>query len=143
MKVSGKVISTEIRDRGMFAVVRCNGKLPKPGTQVSVKWGRSRSTGQNAIYWVWINWVYENGAKEEGYSSPEELHEAFKGRFLTVMKSGPNGMKSYHIKSTTELDTQEFTEYMDKCQVAVKEFLRIDDAEFWKEYQDFHANIGG
>lgn len=143
MKVSGKVISTEIKDGKMFVTCQMNGRLPKVGEAVSIKWGRHRTVGQNAIYWVWLNWLYENGAKDEGYGSADELHEAFKGRFLVTTTVGPNGMKSYRIKSTTELNTQEFTEYMDKCQLASREYLKIDDASFWAEYLSTYSNIGG
>lgn len=141
MKVSGIVISTETKDDKLLMTCQMNGSSPKKDAHITVKWGRQRTNDQNSLYWVWLQWIFDNGAKNEGYASTEELHDAFKGRFLTENKVGHNGMKYCYIKSTTDLDTLEFTEYIDKCGQAAREFMSIDDARFWVDYHDFYSSI--
>ena len=140
MKVSGRVTATDIQDGKMYMTCQMDGRLPNVGEHLTVRWGRQRTGEQNALYWVWLTWLFDNGAKNEGYVSAEELHEAFKGRFLAETKIGHNGMKYQRIKSTTELNAHEFTEYIDRCGDAVRDYLKIDDAQFWVEYHNEHSN---
>ena len=38
-KISGKVVGTKVVDGGMYANIQLNGKLPRIGESVVVKWG--------------------------------------------------------------------------------------------------------
>jgi hypothetical protein len=140
MKVSGVVLSTAIKDGSFQALIKLNGSMPKPNDLVTVKWGKKRSPKQNALYFLWLQFVIDNGAKDAGYFDTGELHEALAGRFLSINREAPGGFKTITRKSTTELDKVAFGEYFEKCQDCVRTYLHIDDSPFWKTYiQDFAA----
>lgn len=75
-----------------------------------------RSPQQNAFYWG----VFLPVLTETGYTT-DELHELFKKKFLskrkTLTKLGRKVIWKY--KSTTELSTIEFEEYLEK----IREFV--------------------
>lgn len=83
--------------------------------QVTVKsFKRNRSTNQNSYYW---GVVIKLLAMELGYDT-EECHEAMKWQFLRVEHDG----KPPTVRSTTALDTAEFSEYCEK----VKQFAAVE-----------------
>lgn len=65
---------------------------------------RDRTLSQNAYYWVCLTII----AEELGYY-PEEMHDTFKSMFL-VDRTGPIPI----VRSTTRLNTVEFSEYFEK-----------------------------
>jgi hypothetical protein len=68
-----------------------------------------RSLQANSLYWVWLTIV----AADTG-NSEDDLHRLFKGRFLTP-KIITIGGKEYKLaRSTTELTTSEFADYLTK-----------------------------
>jgi hypothetical protein len=141
MKVSGVVLSTAIKDGSFQALIKLNGSMPKPNDLVTVKWGKKRSPKQNALYFLWLQFVIDNGAKDAGYFDTGELHEALAGRFLSINREAPGGFKTITRKSTTELDKVAFGEYFEKCQKTVREYLKVDDARFWVEYFNEHSSV--
>ena len=77
-----------------------------------------RSISQNAYYWAVVIPLL---AEHCGYED-EEMHEALKWRFLQTHadQSGEFEVKSSWVRlptvrSTTDLDTAEFTEYIEQC----------------------------
>lgn len=66
-----------------------------------------RSLQQNRFYW---GVVVEILADAFGYT-PEEMHEALKFKFLRIHNEKGQDLDS--VKSTTKLDTKEFTDYVD------------------------------
>ena len=86
---------------------------PHKDWQVEIKiWTKNRTLPQNALMWKWIQIIGD----DLGYTS-EELHEAFKSKFLGIEKRKTIFGKEYEtLNSTTELTTKEFSEYMDKIQ---------------------------
>lgn len=74
-----------------------------------------RSVRQNSYYWVCLNFI----ANEVGYEGADEvngLHEYFKSQFLV-----DHSKKIPVIKSTTELSTLDFMDYMTKIGRKVEE----------------------
>lgn len=71
------------------------------------KFRDSRTLSQNSYYWAC---VLEGVMEFTGYTK-EEAHEVCKLRYLTDWETNPNFPR---VKSTTELDTREFAEYLDK-----------------------------
>lgn len=69
---------------------------------------KKRSNPQNALYWKWIHII----ANELGYAD-DELHEAFKGKFIG-MEQGRDVFGNIFIrpKSSAALNKKAFTEYM-------------------------------
>ncbi len=79
------------------------------GKKVSVEVIRQkRSKNENAYYWLILGELSE----ETGYT-PDELHELFKGMFLKnhIEIKGKNYTV---IRSTSDLNTAEFEEYLSK-----------------------------
>ena len=66
-----------------------------------------RSLSQNGYYWAVVVPLL---AEHCGYER-EEMHEALKMKFLLV--HGESAFPT--LRSTTELDTAEFTEYIEQC----------------------------
>ena len=70
-----------------------------------------RSPDQNSYYWTQVTAF----ALEFGWNTPEEAHEYFKGLFLKKRYTLPNGQLCETIRSTTELTTVEFNDYVEQC----------------------------
>jgi hypothetical protein len=130
-KTSGKIIRCLEKDGKVGAVIQFNGKVPRVGEQVTIKWGAVRSNSQNALYWAFLGWLLDAGLKDE-YGTTEELHESLKAAFL----SKQNSLGLLKIGSTTELGKSEFGEYVDKVNLAMAENCGIDTSEFWKKHEE-------
>lgn len=130
-KLKGCVVRAGLTKGGeQMVLIRMDGKLPKPGEYVSLKWGVSRSNSQNALYWTFLQWLLDAGLKDE-YGTTDELHESLKAAFLSKI----NGAGLLKIGSTTELDKMAFGEYMDKVNLCMADNFKIDTSEFWKDYE--------
>jgi len=136
MKVKAKVLKTKENQ----VLLKCNGKIPKVGDIVTLRWGRVRSNSQNALYWVWLNWIIDNGGQNKGYLDATELHDVLKARLLSRKIEAKGGIKTIIIGTTTDLKKDEFVAYMEKCEHIVEEFLGISSKEFYKEYSENYAN---
>jgi hypothetical protein len=139
-KVSGKVIKAGIKDSKMLALIQLNGKLPKIGESIICKWGRTRSLSQNALYWVFLDFLMNDCGMKDEYSTSDELHETFKAAFLSKKRFGLNGQEFLQINSTTTLGKLEFGEYLEKINKACIDWFGIETSLFWKDYQE---NFGG
>jgi len=73
---------------------------------------KKRTESQNAYYWACMNVIAEDTGND-----PEILHNTFKAKFL-VDHSG----KFPVVRSTTELGTIEFGDYIEKIRVFVADF---------------------
>ena len=80
-------------------------RLPtSPALQVEIKpYKKNRSTSQNRLYWMWLNFLSEHTG-----STPDELHQEMKVRFLGVEHIEVKGVHLILPKSTTTLTTKEF-----------------------------------
>lgn len=110
----GKVV---LDDR--WAYVRHLAHLEGKRVEVIVQpWRKARSDQQNAYYWaVVISLISE----ETGYTS-EEAHESMKMLFLRV--PGEKGMPD-RVKSTKDLNTAEFSEYVESIKRWAAEKLNV------------------
>lgn len=80
---------------------------PNKPTKIEIiikRYRKKRSVQQNRYYWLCLNFI----GNEIGEDA-EELHNTFKAMFLTD-RTG----KIPIVRSTTKLNTVQFTEYMDK-----------------------------
>lgn len=75
-----------------------------------------RSNNQNALYWLWLDIISEY----TGFDS-DELHNSFRAMFLT-----DNRVKPPLVRSTSVLDTVEFTKYLDKVKLYALENISPD-----------------
>jgi hypothetical protein len=81
-----------------------------------------RSNPQNALYWVAIiqpfaEWLYANGYGKEFGDLKQYAHDTLKRELLTVPLANPNTgeVLSYRVRSTTELNTEEFSAFIEDC----------------------------
>jgi len=141
MRVKAKVLDTKITADGqMLAKIQLNGKLPKVGDYVDVKWGSTRSLAQNSLYWLYLTFIIEDGGlKEQGWYSPQAFHDNMKKYFLSEKIMVKGQFKALNEASTTMMSKVEFGEYMDKVDAFVQEKYEIDTSAFWVEYKDTYS----
>ena len=102
---------------------------PHKAWQVEVKeYNKKRSNPQNALMWKWINII----SGYTGYTE-EELHEGFKRNYIGA-DSGKDMFGNEYIKakSSTKLNTKEFSEYMNKIeQFALLNDIRLPTPDYY------------
>lgn len=69
----------------------------------------TRSRDQNALYWAWLHVIGD----ELGYSA-EEVHEAFKQKYLQHINIDLADYRYHVTPSTARLPVADFAAYMDK-----------------------------
>lgn len=86
-----------------------------------------RSLQQNAYYWT----VVEILAEYSGYDK-EDMHRDLAIRFLGPEEFSVSGVKYHGAKSTTKLNTKEFSDYLDKVIATAQSLeLQIPSREFF------------
>lgn len=131
-RVKAKVLASKLVNGTMLAKIELNGKLPRVGEILSVKWGSNRTLPQNALYWVFLNWLINDaGLKEHGHFFAETLHENLKRHLIAQVKG-----EREEEATTTDLTKSEFSEYFEKVDQFVQEFFEIDTAPFWQEHRE-------
>ena len=135
-KIKGRVLAIKMIDGKMIATIQCNEKVPKISEIVSIKWGSTRTLAQNALYWVYLNWlINEGGLKDQGHFSPDALHLDLKTHFLAEKIMTKGQFVAVEEPTTTLMDKSSFGEYFDKCDQFVQEFFDISTSAFWEEYK--------
>lgn len=88
-----------------------------------------RSNRQNRWYWGCIVEALAQYMCEQDYdiTGPYEVHEFLKARFLAVtVKDRKTGeVIGRRVRSTTELDTAQFSEYCERCRAWLADFFGI------------------
>ena len=80
----------------------------RPGTYfVRVDRANTRTAQQNRLYWAWLRVIAESTGDDEN-----SLHEVFKRMFLPPKFVTYRGKEVKMPRSTTELNTGEFTDYL-------------------------------
>jgi len=140
-KIIGKVLSTRIDNGMMFANIQLNGKLPRIGEKVLVKWGAQRSLSQNSLYWVYLNWLINHaGLKDQGHFSVEALHINLKTHLLAEKIFDRGKFKAIEEATTVTLNKVEFTEYLHRVDEVVQETFKVDTNGFWEDYKELKAS---
>lgn len=139
-KCKAKVLASKIEAGKFYAKIELNGKLPKAGEILTVKWGAERSLSQNALYWVYLSWlINEAGLKDMGHFSPDALHLDLKTHILAEKIFDKGKFKAIEEATTTTLNKVEFGEYLERVDQVVQEFFEIDTSAFWQEYGAAYA----
>ncbi len=87
----------------------------------------TRSTPQNAAYWALLHEMAEQLKPQGKVYTAEVWHEYFRQRFLGAEDVVlPNGKTVVRSMSTTELDIDEFSDYLTQVQVWAVEHGIID-----------------
>lgn len=105
----------------------------KPGDKVKIKKAGVRSIQQNRLYWAYLRWLVGNGLKEHGFFVPEAVHAALKGYLIAekILKEGE--FRKIEEASTVGMNSREFTEYIEMCDLFITDFFKIDTSPFWDE----------
>ena len=134
-KVRAKVLTSRIDENGrMLAEIQLNGKLPQIGERIIVKWGSQRTLPQNALYWVYLNYLIDNHLKDFGHFDAMGLHYSLKQHFLAEKKMDKGEWKAFEEATTTTLTKSEFVMYIDKINDFVCDFFKIDTSDFFDTY---------
>ena len=103
------------------------------------RYRKKRTHSQNKLYWLWINCI----AQETG-NKPEDIHDYLKDRFLPKREINVFGEIKQVSFSTTELNTKQFTDYLNAIDADVStEGIRLlypDDLHwesFIEKYKDY------
>jgi len=92
-----------------------------------------RSLDQNKLYWSWLNCI----ANEIG-ETKEYLHDYFRENYLGY-KIGKLGTS---VISTTELDSKQFTDYLENIRTFVRDELNIrlplPEDKFFDEFYNIY-----
>lgn len=135
-KVAAKVLATKEQDGKLLAKIQLDGKLPPSGERITVKWGSTRSLPQNSLYWLFLNWIINEGKlKDHGHYDPQALHMDLKAHFLAEKVFDKGKFKAIETASTAMMNKSEFGEYFDKVDKFMSEFFQIDTSPFWDEYE--------
>lgn len=92
-------------------------EMLRDGDYEIVPFKKDRTNEQNRYLW-W--WVYGTISKEVGEDDLEYIHYVMGSRFLTQ-----HDKKEPYIKSTTKLNTAEFSDYVEKIRKFMLERLNI------------------
>ena len=105
-KVKNAKLDLHDKDKFLLWLVKLEGK----DIELRVdKYREKRTDNQNRYYWIVCTIV----AEETGHD-PEEIHEIFKSMFLKTWTKLKH-KRIQRIQSTTELNTNLFVDYVDKC----------------------------
>ena len=95
--------------------------------RVIKKWRKKRTLDQNS-YYFWLLWIVES----ETWQDTETIHEKMKMKFLYV-PSKWNELA--YCRSTTQLDTKEFTDYIENIKNFFAEFgIILPDANDFENF---------
>jgi len=93
------------------------------------KYQKSRTTAQNSYYHAVVVPSVRDGLIDLGFAkhslSLETVHEMLKQKFLQEDMANEDGVYISITKSTTELSTTDFMNYIDEIQRWANEFLNI------------------
>jgi hypothetical protein len=86
---------------------------------------KPRSNGQNRFYWGIVVPQVLRGLKEAGFNvfSKDDAHDIIKFKFLKVNLENDSGEFVESFKSTKEMSTSEFKEFIEHLQIWASEYL--------------------
>ncbi len=87
--------------------------------KVTCKRGK-RSIDANALYWMWLNCI-----SDETGNDKDDLHHFFKDKYLGIKRVVIFGDEFAKKLSTTDLDSKQFSQYLNKIQVFAASELSI------------------
>lgn len=96
---------------------------------------KKRTLNQNALYWLFLDHI-----EQETGNNADYLHEYFRRTLLPPKFIKVLGKEIKVSKSTTELNSYEFRNYLDK--IAAESNVAIPDTEDFKRWRDSAPLVG-
>ena len=133
-----KIINTEHDRKSMIEVLTNWDISKKPAVFNLKRLTAKRSSDQNSLMWVWLSAI-----EIETGNNKHDLHEYFKDKYCPIREVEVMGNKQ-EIRSTKLLNDLEFTMYLEKIKVEMREFcglelLSINDplySYFYEQYTE-------
>ena len=105
-----------LEDKQAYFIWRCSFRDGQEIELILRKRRKKRTKNQNSYLW---GIIYPIIMESSGYATAEEVHDAMKMEFLRVHRDGLPDT----VRSTTDLTTAEFSEYVDSIKRWASEFL--------------------
>lgn len=100
---------------------------------------QQRSHDQNGLYWMWLSCL----SAETG-NDKEDLHTFFREYFLGYADKQIFGSVIRKVRSTSDLDTKQFTDYLEKIKVwAARELgIALPDPKdaYFESFKEIYKN---
>ena len=130
-------IKTEFdRDRVLGYIKRLD--LSKPYTVEIVQRKAVRTIDQNRLYWLWLTCI-----ESETGNGRDDLHDYFKRKYILPHETEIFGERQLKY-TTTDKDTAQFKEYLDKIQIfaATELAIKLPDPDdlHWDEFVEFYRD---
>lgn len=117
-----------VRNRNLIKEAICDFENKEIVIRIERK-KKKRSNPQNAFYWGVCLPLMQQALKESGnLMTLNDVHELLKLRFLkeTILVNEETGQIVERIKSTTELSTSQFMDYMAEITVFASEYFGVE-----------------
>ena len=97
-----------------------------------------RSISQNSLYWLWLTCI-----EHETGNNRDDLHDIFKHKFILPTEVEMFGEKIMKW-TTTDKDTSQFKNYLDKIQIFASTELGIKlpdpEDQYWDEFYNYYID---
>jgi hypothetical protein len=93
---------------------------------------KKRSLKSNNLYWMWINCIHN-----ETGNDADDLHEYFAKKYLPWITKEVLGEEISRRISTTQLDSKQFTEYLDRIKAEMLNlgiYLPEPQEQGWEQF---------
>jgi len=132
------LVTNEHSRRVVFEYLEKLNLSKKYSVEITLK-RETRTLSQNRLYWLYLACLeYETGNEKES------LHDHFRKKWLKKKEGEFQGEKIIMTYSTTELNTKQFADYIDKIVLfAAEEGIILPDpndlswSQFYETYKDF------
>lgn len=98
----------------------------------------NRTISQNSLYWLWLTCI-----EEETGNNRDDLHDIFKHKFILPTEVNIFGEKILKW-TTTNKDTLQFKQYLDKIQIFASTELLITlpdpKDKYWEEFYSYYID---
>jgi len=117
-----------------------NQKLPDWRYKI-IEVKNNRTLEQNKLYWAILNYISEVYKEKWIYYTPDFLHQCFKKAFLPKkkIKSDFSNKYVFALTSTAELNTKQFTNYIENIKI-ICEFGKLNQIKELEKIEWFLIN---
>ena len=131
-------LSTELDRNMVIAYIQRLDITKKLYTVETLEKRVGRTISQNNLYWLWIACIEHETGQDRN-----ELHDLFKDMFILPVETEVLGRKIIR-HTTTDKDTLQFKQYLDKIQILASTELGIKlpdpKDKYWQEFYEYYVD---